>query len=294
MTTKKKAKAAKSAPKERRPAKFKQTESETTVTDMSTGKVLDVINNKEKLSPAGKVPDDKALAANLPDKKTPDSELKKLEKQIEDEGGKSYRAYLNVGKALFEIEKDKLYEGKYKNFVEYCNERWGYSRTYSFDLMGAYNVYNSLAAIASAKQLDEVFTNESQLRPFKKLKVDEDRLLVFNKLVEKSKDKPITAEIVKEKIACFDIKTKKFSDKPIQKRSPLTPSTNKLSLKKTDIEITESGLSFSKLDDEKIKNFHSRIIEVLSDGGSIEIICKPKKVKNIVTKKDTTQKKKEK
>jgi len=278
MTEKKKSKAAKSKPVQMVSAASK------------TKKMLRPVKNdpaenrtKEDLSPTRKLPDDKALAVNRPkiEKVTPVSELEELEALIAEEGSKSYRSYLSVGKALFEIDKSKLYKEQYGTFVNYCNIRWGYSRTYSFDLVSAYKVYKRLFAIANISKIERIFTNESQLRPFRKLKSDEDRLLVLDKLDEKVKDEPITAESVKAQIDCFDTKTKTFSDKKIENRSTLTPSTDKISLKTADIKTTEAGLSFTKLGDEKIKKFHSRITEVLSDGGSIEIICKPKKVKKI-------------
>jgi hypothetical protein len=285
MTEKTKSKAAKSKVREMVPA------ASDTKENLNPAK-QDPVENKEDLSPAKKLPDDNALV-DLPEemKVLPVNELKRLETLIEVEGRKSYSSYLSVGEALFEIDKSKLYKEQYGTFVNYCNIRWGYSRTYSFDLVGAYKVYKNLTAIANISKIERIFTNESQLRPLRKLKSDEDRLLVLDKLDEKVKDKPITASIVKEQINCFDPKTKKFADKPIQKRSTYTSSTDKKSLKKTDIEATESGFSFTKLDDEKVKKFQARISEVLAEGGSIEIICKPKKAKKIAKKKETAKKK---
>ena len=281
---KKKSRPAKHKSKLATPVKFKPNKKPTTVTDMSTGKILAVIENEEKLKK--KVSDGVSLAENpIKRKLTPVNDLEKFETQISKEGRKSYRSYLKVGEALFNIEKNKLYEGKYKNFVEYCSTRWGYAKTYGYDLVGAYKVYSNLSAIAEFDIIDKTFTNESQLRPFKKLENDEDRSLVLNKLIEKTKGKPLTSEIVKNQIACFNPTTKEFTDKPIYKRAPYTPAVNKISLKKTDIETTTTGISFTKLHDEKIKSFQRRISEILSEGGSVEIICKPKKVKKIAEKK---------
>ena len=248
---------------------------------------------KDTLSQAGNETANKADAVDLLERKevTPVSKLDELEALIKEEGKKSYRSYLNVGKALFEIEKDKLYEGKYKNFVEYCSVRWGYAKSYGYDLVGAYKVYMNLSAAAEKAKLDNIFSNETQLRPFKKLKNPDDQVLVFNQLIEKSKDKPITAAIVKKEIDCYDIKTKTFSDKPIKKQSTLTPSTNKLSLKNADIKLTETGFSFTKPDDEKVTKFKARVSEALANGGSIEIILKPKKVKKTGKKKASAKNK---
>jgi len=250
----------------------------------------------KKESVERKLPEGKAHAVNLPEEKkvTPVSELEELEALIAEEGSKSYSSYLSVGKALYTIEKNKLYDGKYVNFVEYCRVRWGCEKSYGYDLVGAHKVYTELSTIAEKAKIDRIFTNESQLRPFRKLKSDKDRVLVFNQLVEKVQDGQLTAEIVKEQIDCFDTKTKTFSDKKIEKRSTYTSSTDKISLKTTDIETTESGFSFTKLDDEKVKNFQSRISEVLEKGGSVEIICKPKKVKKAGKNKASAKNKKNK
>ena len=294
MAEKKKSKAAKRKPEVAKPIKFKPNEEVTTVTEMATGEVLAVIDNKEKFKLKKKVPDGVALAKDQTERKLSSvNDLDKLETQIAEEGRKSLRSYLNVGEALSKIEKNKLYKGKYRNFGEYCRTRWGYGKTYGYDIVGAYKVYTNLSAIAETEKIDEIFTNESQLRPLKKLENDGDRLLVLNKLIEKTKDIPLTSEIVKNEIACFNPKTKEFTDKPILKRALYTPSVNKISLKGTDIETTATGISFTKLDDEKIKIFQKIISTVLMEGGSIDIICKPKKAKKIVKKKVPTKKKTE-
>jgi hypothetical protein len=46
-------------------------------------------------------------------------------------------AYVEVGKALQEIQKGKLYKDKYSTFEEYCEKRWGFSRQTAYEYMNA-------------------------------------------------------------------------------------------------------------------------------------------------------------
>lgn len=53
-------------------------------------------------------------------------------------------AYVEVGKALKEIQKRKLYKdkgkGKYNTFEDYCEKRWGYERQTAYDYIKASDV----------------------------------------------------------------------------------------------------------------------------------------------------------
>jgi hypothetical protein len=46
-------------------------------------------------------------------------------------------AYVEVGRALQEIKKGKLYKEKYNTFEEYCEKRWGFSRQTAYEYMDA-------------------------------------------------------------------------------------------------------------------------------------------------------------
>jgi hypothetical protein len=65
-------------------------------------------------------------------------------------------AYVEVGKALQEIQKKKLYKGKYNTFEEYCEKRWGFSREAAYNYMGsadvAENVYTYTQNLPSVGQ----------------------------------------------------------------------------------------------------------------------------------------------
>ena len=46
-------------------------------------------------------------------------------------------SYAEVGKALQEIRKGKMYKDKYNTFEEYCEKRWGYCRQTAYEYMDA-------------------------------------------------------------------------------------------------------------------------------------------------------------
>jgi hypothetical protein len=46
-------------------------------------------------------------------------------------------AYVEVGKALQEIQKGRLYKDKYNTFEEYCEKRWGFCRQTAYEYMDA-------------------------------------------------------------------------------------------------------------------------------------------------------------
>jgi predicted lipoprotein len=49
-------------------------------------------------------------------------------------------AYVEVGKALQEIQKGKLYKKNYNTFEEYCEKRWGFERQTVYDYIKASDV----------------------------------------------------------------------------------------------------------------------------------------------------------
>jgi len=49
-------------------------------------------------------------------------------------------AYVEVGKALQEIQEGRLYKDKYNTFEEYCEKRWGFERQTAYDYIKASDV----------------------------------------------------------------------------------------------------------------------------------------------------------
>jgi hypothetical protein len=84
---------------------------------------------------------------------------------LESAVARGLRSFLEVGNALLEIREQGLYRA-YGTFEAYCRERWGISRTRSYELMDAATVTNAIAGDPTA---DIMPTNEAQVRPLARL-----------------------------------------------------------------------------------------------------------------------------
>ena len=70
-----------------------------------------------------------------------------------------WQAFLEVGRALFAIRRDRLYRGSYDTWDNYCRGRWDFSKTHADRLIGAFQVAGVLTPIGVKCE------RESQLRP---------------------------------------------------------------------------------------------------------------------------------
>jgi hypothetical protein len=89
--------------------------------------------------------------------------LSKLEKVIDAKLGN----FFEVGSALMEIKVNGLFRETHRNFNVYCQERWGFGRSYANKLIG------SAERIQLLPQDLPKPANEFQIRPFLKLEPDE-------------------------------------------------------------------------------------------------------------------------
>jgi hypothetical protein len=122
-------------------------------------------------------------------------ELTKLEAVIK----AGWETFLEVGHALAEIRDKKLYRDKYKSIEDYCLIEIGYSRSYSYNLIGSAEVSEQLSSIEDMKIKP---TNEAQCREL--ISVPESkRVDVWKKAIKLAGDKPVTAKIVHEVAAKF-------------------------------------------------------------------------------------------
>lgn len=87
------------------------------------------------------------------------TQLQDLEAVIE----KGLQTFFDVGSALGEIRSQRLYRASHETFEEYCNERWGMSRSYASRVIGAADVVSNLLPIGNNG--DPLPANESQARP---------------------------------------------------------------------------------------------------------------------------------
>lgn len=85
------------------------------------------------------------------------TELEKCESIIE----QGIQTFVNVGSALATIRDERLYRAKCKNFEQYCDERFGFSRRTAYHYIEASEVVHNCAQKIDASDMPK---KESQLR----------------------------------------------------------------------------------------------------------------------------------
>lgn len=100
-------------------------------------------------------------------------------------------SFVEVGEALADVRDRRLYRQTHGTFEDYCSERWGLSRTRSYELISSAAVVGGLSAIA-----DTAPANEAQARPLAPLRDDPEALASAWKSANEAaeaKGKPVTA-----------------------------------------------------------------------------------------------------
>ena len=64
------------------------------------------------------------------------------------------QAFYQAGAALRELKERKLYRSTHSTFEEYCQDRFGYHRRHSYQLIDAAVVFENLCANGAQKNLD--------------------------------------------------------------------------------------------------------------------------------------------
>lgn len=101
--------------------------------------------------------------------------------------------FIEVGEALFEIKKDRLYRIEHETFESYCLSKWKFTKTQANRLIGAAAVSKNLAPIGVTPQ------TESQARPLTGLQAKQ-QVVVWEKAVEKADGGQPTAKHVQEAV----------------------------------------------------------------------------------------------
>jgi len=149
-------------------------------------------------------PQSSAIEVVEPEELTPEEVRDRLylERQIE-------KAFYLAGRALMELRDRRLYRSTHRTFEEYCRDRFGYNRSYSYQLMDAAIVVDNLQ---KCPQIADIFPNrEGQVRPLTKLEPDQQRE-VWQQAVKEAGDKIPTGHIVKGII-------ERMKEKPLYKAS---------------------------------------------------------------------------
>jgi hypothetical protein len=140
---------------------------------------------------------------------SPKANFSELEQIIQTNLAGSFK----LAAALATIRAQELYKPDYKTFEEYCQKRWGYSRSYGIRLCDMNNVMNDLEPY----QKKEVYPhNEAQARVFVDLNKTE-RLELAETIMKKSKEDILTASVyTKFKKKLFP---DKFAGKPAKNKA---------------------------------------------------------------------------
>ena len=137
-----------------------------------------------------------------------ENERLRLERQVE-------RAFYQAGLALQTLRDQKLYRSTHKTFQEYCQDRFNFSRSYSYRLINAVEIVDNISKnVANWQQNSNNIlpTTESQVRPLKSLPSAELQSIAWSKAVEKALGRVPTAKIVKEVVQ--QLKNKGHTHKP--------------------------------------------------------------------------------
>ena len=112
-------------------------------------------------------------------------------------------AFFEVGNALLEIQRKKLYRAEFKTFEDYCHKRWDMSRFYAYRHIQGAEVVSHLLTIGNIP----LPQNEAQVRPLVSMPLKQAKK-TWMKVLAESEGKAITGKMV-EKAAKQSGKVKK-------------------------------------------------------------------------------------
>jgi hypothetical protein len=110
-----------------------------------------------------------------------DERLAELEKLI----AKGRKTFVEVGLALAEIRDMRLYKREYSGFAEYCQNKWGWNKSYAYYMIDSAEVVKALP-----EKVSTMVDSERQVRELAKVPAKE-RAGVVQAIVESGK--PVTA-----------------------------------------------------------------------------------------------------
>lgn len=133
------------------------------------------------------------------------AELGRYERVIE----RGLMSFMEVGTALIAIRDGKLYRGTHGTFEDYCQGRWGISRSYAHRTIGAVEVVNNLLPIGNILP-----ATESQARPLTALAPEQQREAWAKAVEDAPSGKPTAADV--QKAAATFAAPKPTKPQPIQ------------------------------------------------------------------------------
>ncbi len=125
---------------------------------------------------------------------TPTSEAMSRFQELETIIARGMDAFMEVGKALVEIQAKRLYRPEFSSFEEYCHKRWKFSRQYGYRLIEAAKAMDDVSPIGDSP----LPQSEGAIRPLTTLRSKEDRVEALRIAGEKKKKKKRTAPTAKD------------------------------------------------------------------------------------------------
>jgi hypothetical protein len=99
--------------------------------------------------------------------------------------------FFEVGSALMAIKEARLYREKHSSFEAYCQQRWGFGRTYAWRVIGAAERLKLLNDEGTTRKP----SSEFQMRPFLRL-APEAFPNAWKQVLERAKDGEITSKLI--------------------------------------------------------------------------------------------------
>ena len=136
------------------------------------------------------------------------SQAEKL-KELEEVIGGNLLAFQKVGMALKIIKEQQLYRQEYKNFEDYCRNKWGMGRNYAYKQIAAAKVMENLSTSVHILPM-----NESQVRALTTIEKPEDQRKIWREVIEVTPEIAPTTKLVVKYVKQFksDWKVKEISD----------------------------------------------------------------------------------
>ena len=155
-----------------------------------------------------------------------------------------WQTFVEVGAALTEIRDGELYRAKYKDFEEYCRDRWGYGRTHAYRLMDAAGVIRDLSPIGDRVPGP---ANEAQVRELVQVPAEK-RVEAWKKSVAAAGENPVTAKVVRAAAAEFKPASKSAKAKKPVERPGVSQAILKPALRLIDAaELAAKAKDFAKV-----------------------------------------------
>ena len=163
---------------------------------------------------------------------------------------KGLKSFLDVCRALSEIKSYKkgiLYKETHGSFEKYCQDKWGFKRSYGYRLIQAHETWEHVNKVLTRGNKIEVPeshlpNNEAQLRELRKVPLKE-QVKVWKTAIKKSGEKTVAAPLIQKLAEKANRRVIKRVNQDPAIQKPDIPSTPvRYWITKDDLEIAVAAL----------------------------------------------------